>query len=105
MSKVEKFKDRARSFRALLVVHAPKDTDAESLLQWLTPLFEEIAAGKVQPPQRYEYRLALGKDNPFYEPTSPFSEAKAQFISALEDWESQAWYQGSIKRAKDNNAE
>jgi hypothetical protein len=68
------------------------------LLRWLTPLFNEIASGKVVPPRRYEYRLALGKDNPFYEPDSPFSELHAEFAAALEDWASQPWYQEALKR-------
>ena len=63
------------------------------LLKWLTPLFEDIELGKVVPPTPYTFLNALGKDNPFYEPDKPFSKAEADFISALEDWESQSWYQ------------
>lgn len=102
MDKIQNFKDKARVFRMLLATHDWKDTDAELLLRWRAPLFDDIEAGKVQPPQYYKYRLALGKDNPSYELDFPFVEAETQFISALEDWESQAWYQETIKCAKDN---
>ncbi|WP_345817719.1 hypothetical protein AAGS40_30450 (plasmid) [Paraburkholderia sp. PREW-6R] len=105
VSEIGKLKDTARVFRALLGGRDWADTDVQLLLRWLTPLFDEIEAGNVQPPQRYRYRQALGKDNPFYAPGSPLAEAEAQFISALEDWESQEWYQATIKQTKGNNAE
>ncbi|PRX32139.1 hypothetical protein B0G75_104158 [Paraburkholderia sp. BL18I3N2] len=101
MDKVQNLKDKARAFRTLLQTHDWKDTDAQLLLRWLTPLFEEIEAGLVQPPQHYQYRFALGKDNTFYEPGSPFAEAEAQFVSALEDWESQEWYQKFMEKNND----
>ena len=105
MDKKENLKEKARSFRALLTAHDWKDTDAELLLRWLTPLFDDIEAGKVTPPQHYKFRLALGKDNPFYAPGSTFIEAETQFVAALEDWESQAWYQEAMKRMKGKNTE
>jgi hypothetical protein len=103
VDKTEMLKEKARAFRALLAAHDWKNTDAELLLRWLTPLFDDIEAGKISPPQRYNYRMALGKDNPFYEQDSPFMKAEAQFVAALEDWESQAWYQEAMKRTDGKN--
>ncbi|HKR42557.1 MAG TPA: hypothetical protein VJU59_23280, partial [Paraburkholderia sp.] len=99
MDNVQRLQNKTRVFRTLLTEHAPKNADAEALLRWLTPLFDDIKEGKVKPPHYYKFRLALGKDNPFYEPDSPFSDAEAEFIATLEDWESQAWYQEAKKAA------
>lgn len=101
MDKVEKLKRRVQVLKTLLETHARRNSDAEALLRFLTPLFEDIMADKIEPPKRYEYHLVLGKDNPFYETDSLFSEAHAQFVSALEDWESQTWYQEGMRRSKD----
>jgi hypothetical protein len=92
-NKVALLKDKAEHFRALLAAHADTNTDAMLLLRWLTSLFNEVSQGKIIPPKRYEFRSALGRDSPFYEPTSPFSRVEADFISALEDWPSKPWYQ------------
>lgn len=92
MDKVKKLQEKADVFHALLKKYAHEDTDAESLLGWLTPLFTGIEKGKVIPPQRYEYRMALGKEPAFYERHSEVHSAEADFVSALEDWESQDWY-------------
>ncbi|GLQ98653.1 hypothetical protein GCM10007863_30730 [Dyella mobilis] len=73
--------------------------DANLLLTWLTPLFKDIEDGKVISSCYYEYRVALGKDSPFYEPSSPFFSAESAFVCALEDWVSQAWYQEGKRRA------
>lgn len=94
MDKVEKLRAAADSFRILLEDHRGRDQDASRMLEWLTPLFDEIKTGNVTPPKRYEYRMALGKDSPFYEPYGPFSQAEADFACALEDWASQPWYKG-----------
>lgn len=92
MDKVSLLKVRAASFRKLLEEYEAKNTDAMLLLKWLTPLFQEIEAGKIYPPRYYEFNNSLGKDNPFYEPDKPFHSAETAFVSALEDWESQEWY-------------
>lgn len=68
-----------------------------NVLQWFTPLFRDIEAGKICPPQIYEFGNALGKDNSFYETDKPFHKVEADFVSALEDWESQEWYQQLTK--------
>jgi hypothetical protein len=92
MDKVRLLQERAANFRELLKQHQAKSTDAMLLLRWLTPLFQDIEAGKIHPPKNYEFGNALGKDNPFYEPDKPFHAAEAEFVAALEDWESQDWY-------------
>lgn len=97
MEKTELLKTRSGKFRELLRQHEDSSSDATLLLKWLTPLFDDIELGKVVPPTPYGFLNALGKDNPFYEPDKPFSAAEADFVSALEDWESQPWYQMSSK--------
>ena len=67
----------------------------------LPPLFDDIAQGEVIPPVYYQHGLALGKDNPFYEPSSPFFRAESDFVAALEDWTSQPWYQDGSKHTKE----
>ncbi|WMY07439.1 hypothetical protein [Paraburkholderia phenoliruptrix] len=100
MDKIRSLQEKSAVFRSLLEMHEGKDTDAALLLKWLTPLFDEIAKGKVIPPQHFEYRLALGKDSPFYEPESLYSTSYSDFIAALEDWSSQPWYQDALKRTR-----
>lgn len=98
MDKVKLLQERAVAFRDLLKQHEAKNTDAMLLLKWLTPLFQEIEAGKVAPPKYYEFGNALGKEASFYESDKPFHAAEAAFVSALEDWESQPWYQQMAKK-------
>ena len=98
MDKVTLLKEKAIAFRSLLEAHQDFDTDAMLMLKWLTPLFDDIARGKVVPPTHYEFRLALGRDSAFYELGSLFSESHAEFAAALEDWASQPWYQDALKR-------
>jgi hypothetical protein len=90
--KVDYLKKRAEIFHALLMKYAPEDDDAESLLRWLEPLFIDVKRGNIIPPQRYEFRMALGKEPPFYDRHRDVFSAEADFMSALEDWESQDWY-------------
>lgn len=92
MDKVTLLKQRAARFRDLLQQYEETDTDAMLLLRWPTPLFQEIESGSIQPPKYYDFRNALGKDGPFYEPDKPFFGVEAEFVAALEDWESQDWY-------------
>lgn len=94
MDKFEKLSMAASDFRKLLLEYKEKDPDASQMLNWLMPLFLEIEAGNVNPPRRYEFRMALGKDSPFYDPHGPFSRIEADFVCALEDWASQPWYKG-----------
>ena len=92
MDKVKNLQEKARVFHDLLKKYAPDDGDAESLLRWLMPLFTEIEKGKIIPPQRYEFRMALGKEPDFYERHKDVHSAESDFMCALEDWESQEWY-------------
>ncbi|HEU4458232.1 MAG TPA: hypothetical protein VFR90_03850 [Methylibium sp.] len=92
MDKVTLLKQKAAALRLLLERHQHFNGDARSLLETLTPLFNDIAAGKVVPPMYYAQSRALGKDHPFYEPASIFSGPHAEFACALEDWASQPWY-------------
>ncbi|BDC44374.1 hypothetical protein PTKU15_76710 [Paraburkholderia terrae] len=98
--KISNLQEMASIFRSLLEMHERKDADAALLLKWLTPLFDDIAKGKVVPPQHFEYGLALGKDSPFYEPDSLYSTPYSDFIATLEDWSSQPWYQDALKRTR-----
>ncbi|MFZ2161053.1 MAG: hypothetical protein WAW02_02440 [Sideroxyarcus sp.] len=97
MDKVKLLQERAAAFRDLLKQHEARNADAMLLLKLLTPLFQEIEAGKIVPPKYYEFGNALGKDAPFYAPDMPFHAVEAEFVSALEDWKSQSWYQQMFK--------
>jgi hypothetical protein len=92
VEKIKLLQERAAAFRDLLKQHEATNVDAMLLLKWLTPLFQEIDAGKINPPKHYEFGNALGRDNSFYEPDKPFHHAEAEFVAVLEDWESQDWY-------------
>lgn len=92
MNKVKLLQEKAAEFRCLLQRHESTNTDAMKLLKWLTPLFDEIEAGKIMLPTHYEFTNSLGKDNPFYELDKPFHHVESDFVAALEDWESQDWY-------------
>lgn len=58
MDKTEKLRVAADNFSVLLEDYKWRDRDASQMLEWLTPLFDEIKAGRVTPPKRYEYRMA-----------------------------------------------
>lgn len=105
MDKVQWLKVKAAEFRALLEAYQDTSVDAMLMLKWLTPLFDDISAGRVMPPVRYEFRNALGKDNPFYEPDSIFSGPHADFAAALEDWASQPWYQKMLESSAPRKGE
>jgi hypothetical protein len=97
MDKVKNLQEKTKVFRALLKKYQSTDSDAESLLRWLTSLFDQIENGNIIPPYRYEYRVSLGKDSTFYDRHKDVSSAEAEFMSALEDWISQPWYLGLKK--------
>jgi hypothetical protein len=67
MDKVKNLQEKEQVFRKLLELYASEDSDAERLLGRLMPLFMQIKKGQVVPPQRYEHRMALGKEPEFYE--------------------------------------
>lgn len=92
MNKIKNLQEKARVFRDLLKKYASDDTDAESLLRWLTPLFTAIEKGEITPPHRYEFHMALGKEPDFYERHKDVHSVESDFMCALEDWESQEWY-------------
>ncbi len=92
MEKVKNLQDKAGALRRLLEKYSPSDSDADSLLKWLTPLFTAIDNGEVTPPHKYEFSMALGKEPMFYERHRDVRSVEADFVCALEDWESQDWY-------------
>ena len=98
MDRIKNLQEKARVFRALLEGYAPDSADAESLLRWLTPLFVDIEARKIIPPEKYIFHMALGKDPDFYECHKDVRSAEADFVCTLEDWESQDWH----KKLKSN---
>lgn len=96
--KIENLKYKAQVFHSLLSKYALQDSDAESLLKWLTPLFTSVELGQINPPFHYNFRMALGKESEFFEIKTDVRHAEAEFMAALEDWESQDWY----KQLKNN---
>lgn len=90
--KKENLKIKAREFKFLLEELAKNDEDAKGLLAWLTTLFERIDSGDVVPPHKYNHLMALGKEPDLFINNKTLVHAESEFISALEDWESQDWY-------------
>jgi hypothetical protein len=99
MEKIKNLQEKAKILRRLPEQFAKAEPDAAQLLTLLLPLFVEIDAGNVSPPQKYTHGLALGKEPELYERHKEIFSAEADFTSALEDWPSQAWY----KKLQDNN--
>jgi hypothetical protein len=100
MDKIKLLQKRAVDFRNLLKKNEATNQEAMNLLKWLTPLFDDIDAGKIIPPVCYGFSNALGKDSSFYEPDKPFHHVESEFVAAHEDWESQDWY----KTLKNNHS-
>lgn len=98
MNKIDLLKAKTKAFKLLLQANI-HDEDVGLWLHTLNPLFDDIADGRVVPPRQFEFSLCLGKEHPFYEPGSVYLRAYSEFISALEDWASQPWFEELKKDA------
>jgi hypothetical protein len=90
MDKVEKLKQSAIEFRALLEKYAKTDSDVEDFLRRITPWFEKIDKGEIVPPC-YDYQLFRHFTNPDLSPLADkyfktdLSEASAIFTASILD--------------------
>lgn len=89
--------DRMRTLRTALRDAASHEPRIQAILSHYNPFFDEIEAGRIVPPWGGRYRNPIfAKDSAFedkYGRDSMLSRADADFMSALEDWPSQAWFQ------------
>lgn len=86
MDKVKRLQDKADVLRSVLKKYAYVDSDAEMVLGFMTPLFEQISAGAVVPPRTHEYRWHFAStESPLFK-YDDLCEAAAEFGHALEDW-------------------
>ena len=92
MDKIELLKAAAGSFHRALHEAAAGDGEAASMLEYIEPLFADIAAGKVKPPAEGVYRPRLHSEHARHGAGSPLFSAESAFVSALEDWRSKPWY-------------
>jgi hypothetical protein len=86
MDKVKNLQEKARILRNLLDHYAKADDDAEMLLGFMLPLFEQIKDGKIIPPHEHEYRWYFADtESPLFK-YGDLCEAAAEYARALEDW-------------------
>lgn len=79
--------DKASRLRALLEHYAKTDDDVEMVLSFMTPLFDEIKAGRIVPPRRDEYRwYFFNTESPLYLKYDDLSQAEAEYAEILEGW-------------------
>jgi hypothetical protein len=90
-------RQRADAFRHALEDLQAADADARRLLSWLTPLFDDVEAGRIVPPYPYKFAVALGPDHAFYRPGNPILVVESAFVEALEDWNAQPWYRELVR--------
>lgn len=88
LNKVELLNEKTREFRALILKLSAADRSLNYMLEPLFTLFDEIEKGEVVPPTEGKYRSPFHIENPTYGIRTEFSEASAEFQSALEDWPS-----------------
>ena len=86
MDKVKNLQEKARVLHALLEKYAQIDDDAEMVLGFMTPLFEQIRIGEIVPPHEHEYRWHFASpESPLFK-YDDLCEAAAEYGHALEDW-------------------
>lgn len=95
MDKRELLLEKTRVFRDLLVAGAPRDRCLESVLTNLTPMFDQIEAGGIEPPYEGEFRFPFQIEGP-NGVAHPLFSAASEFQAALLDWRSKAWYQAAL---------
>ncbi len=92
MAKVKNLQEKAKVLHALLKKYAQIDDDAQMVLSFMMPLFEQIDAGKIVPPYEHEYRWYFAStESPLFK-YDDLCEAAAEYGHALEDWTSTPSY-------------
>ena len=86
--------EKARVFKALIDAEIQKDPRFQWALDKLGPYFDAIEAGRLKPPYpKGELRTTFHMDDPLFGLGSAMHDAEGEFLSALEDWPSKAWFQ------------
>jgi hypothetical protein len=86
MDKVKNLQEKARILRSFLERYAKLDGDAEMVLGFMTPLFNQIEAGEITPPYEHKYRWYFANtESPLFQ-YDDLGEAAAEYARALEDW-------------------
>jgi hypothetical protein len=86
MTKIENLQAKSRNLHCLLMQYSVIDGDADMVLKFMTPLFEQIAKGEVIPPKEFIYRWYFGSTD---SPLAAFEDlinVAAEFSHVLEDW-------------------
>jgi len=88
MDKAKHLQEKAQMLHSLLEHYAKIDDDAEMVLKFMTPLFEEIQAGKIVPPKEHKYRWYFANtESPLYRKYEDLSHAAAEYARVLEEWD------------------
>lgn len=88
MDKVNNLQEKARVLRELLERYAKVNDDAEMVLRFMVPLFEQIKAGKIVPPYEHKYRWYFANtESPLYRKYEDLNHAAAEYARVLEDWD------------------
>lgn len=86
MTKAENLQVVSRVLHNILVRYASVDSDAEMVLKFMEPLFNEIAQGKVVPPREFIYRWYFGSADSPLAKFEDLIDAAAEFSHVIEDW-------------------
>lgn len=87
MSGIKDLQHKTKTLRALLEHYAQTDDDVETVLNFMTPLFNDIEAGRILLPQRDEYRwYFFNTESPLYLKYNDLSQAEAEYAEILEGW-------------------
>jgi len=88
MDKVKILQQKARVLRNLLEQYAKTDDDVEMVLGFMTPVLNDIEAGKVAPPQRDKFRwYFFNTESSLFLKYDDLSQAEAEYAEVLEGWD------------------
>lgn len=89
MDKVENLQEKAKVLRGLLEQYSRQDDEVASVLEQMTPLLDEIEAGKVEPPRHDDfgrYFFNVEEQEPWFVKYPELSHAEAEYAEVLQDW-------------------
>lgn len=87
MDKVRKLQEKARILRALLKQYGNQDDDVSFVLDRMTPLLDDIEAGKVVPPKHDDfgrYFFNVEEQAPWFIKYPELTHAEAEYAKVLE---------------------
>lgn len=89
MNKMKNLQNKTLILRNLLNDYAKVDNDAEMVMGFMTPFFEDIFNGKILPPCEHKYRWYFANtESPLFK-YDDLCEAAAEYARALENWDNQ----------------